>query len=68
MYARHKARHGECFDVQRAAPVVVGHGPEHSVFVLVLGFFVHKNFLSRTDMQTHERKEWQSIRTVSDIS
>ena len=27
-----------------------------------------KNLLSRTEMRTHERKEWQSIRTVWDIS
>ena len=46
-------------------------------FLIVLGFFFNrfgvffspiKNLLGQTEMRTRERKEWQSIRTVLDIS
>ena len=31
-------------------------------------FYAYKKMLGRTEMRTRERKEWQSIRTVWDIS
>ena len=39
--------------------------PEHSIFALFFGIFANKG---RTEMRTRDRKEWQSMRTVWDIS
>ena len=55
-----KFKSGKCYITRR--------GDQHNTRFFVFGVFAYKHVLGRTEMRTRERKEWQSTRTVWDIS